>query len=64
MTPLENPDLFWWIIAPMLIAAIALVVLAVLFRVMTSAYDRRNQAAERAEAELHGERVARHRTNM
>lgn len=64
MTPLENPSFFWWIVTPMLVAAVALVVLAVVFRVVTNAHDRRKEAAERAEAELHGEQVARHRRNM
>ncbi|MGJ9374362.1 hypothetical protein [Nesterenkonia sp. CF4.4] len=64
MTPLRNPDLFWWIATPMLLAAVALVVLTIVFKILTHAYDRRAEAAEREAAELHGERVARHRRHM
>lgn len=64
MTPLNNPDLFWWIVTPLVLAALALVVLAVVFRVVTNAYDRRKEAAEREAAELHDEPIARHHRTM
>lgn len=54
MTPLENPELFWWITTPLILTALACLALAVVYRVLKNAYDRR----EEAEAERHGERVA------
>lgn len=59
MTPLKNPELFWWITTPLILTALACLALAVVYRVLKNAHDRRVEAAEREAAELHGERVAR-----
>lgn len=58
MTPLKNPELFWWITTPLLLASLAGVAVAIVYRVLKNAYDRRAEAIEREAAELHGERVA------
>lgn len=64
MSTLNNPELFWWIVTPLLVAALAGVAVAVVYRLAKNAYDRRAEALEREAAELHGERVARPHTNM
>lgn len=57
MPTLNNPELFWWIVSPLLTVALVGVALAVIYRVLKNAYDRHAETLEREAAELHGERV-------